>query len=107
MNAITSLSATNPPKNDMKAIVAVAKHGKKYGWILRYASLPKVSGHRSAGRDRSPPMIGLRKNNNLRCCVGIDMIYPSVMPVHHISGIRAKASAMLVESVNYKGYKSQ
>jgi hypothetical protein len=45
--------------NDAKAIIAAAKQGRKYGWFLRNASLPKVSGHRAVGRDKNPPMIGL------------------------------------------------
>jgi hypothetical protein len=91
----------NPTMNDTNAIITAAKHGRKYGWSVRNASHPKVSGQWAAGRNNNPPMMELCRASAHIASFGmnISMTHASVTPEHHIRGIRAKASAMLVESV--------
>ena len=57
----TSLSPTSAPRNATTAIDDAMKQGRKYGWSRRNANFPKVSGHRSAGLENTPPMIGLEQ----------------------------------------------
>lgn len=39
--------------------VAGTAQARKYGYVFRNCEFPKMSGKRSCGLDRKPPMIGL------------------------------------------------
>ena len=55
------LTSFRPTRAKVKALIekqAATMHGKKYGYILQNSAPWKVD-QRSAGREKTPPMIGL------------------------------------------------
>ena len=80
--------------------VATTRHGRKYGYSFQKVP-PKTFGERSLGIDSTPPIRGLHDQIQHSRRRKIDKIwYPRVAPVAHTTGIKAKPSARLVESVN-------
>jgi len=55
----TSRKNTNVRIHAKAEKLAETAQGRKYGYFLRNAEFPKVSGKRSAGRDNDPPIVGL------------------------------------------------
>jgi len=80
--------------------VAVPRHGKKYGNSAQNGC-EKTSGQRSCGRDKTPPIRGLRKHGfSQRSRKETDAPNPMVPPRAHITGIKEKPRAILVSSVS-------
>lgn len=59
MDFVTSFKPKAAITKVMKAIIPATRQGRKYGWVRRYEMRPRVSGHRVAGFESTPPIKGL------------------------------------------------
>lgn len=98
---LASLSPRKAKIKEKKAIKAAAAEGRKYGCSRRSCIFPNVSGHLDEGRDRTPPRIGLwwHQIESLSEVICHPEAHPIVVPILHITGIKANASAIFVGSV--------
>jgi len=94
------LSPIKPITNVNEARLAATIQGRIYGCSSKRVIPPKTSGHLVAGLLRTPPIIGLQNLLAVQPEDPSDETYAIVLPALHMSGIRAKASPTLVESVN-------